>query len=285
MNGGPDYLTLRESLDADLVTISEVDLSGSVPELKVTNTSERFVLLLDGEELVGAKQNRVLNTSILLLNKSETIIPVSCTEGGRWDYRSAVFAKSGTFAPPRTVRSGKLRSVSDSLRHGWGYSSDQGRVWHDIGRMHRAAGTSSPTGAMQDAYRAKTRDLEAYSQALEIVPQQQGSLVLINGDVIGFDVVSRQSAYQTIHPQIITSYAMDALLETAVPVETPSDDKATKFLEEALLCSERRYDSVGQGYDYRFEGKQMIGSALVFERSVIHMAFFINAINAEAFRR
>ena len=80
MNGGPDYVTLQESLDAGLVTISEVDRSGSGPELKVINTSERFVLLLDGEELMGAKQNRVLNTSILLRNKSETIIPVSCTE-------------------------------------------------------------------------------------------------------------------------------------------------------------------------------------------------------------
>ena len=37
---------------------------GSVPELKVINKAEIPILLLDGEELVGAKQNRVLNTTM-----------------------------------------------------------------------------------------------------------------------------------------------------------------------------------------------------------------------------
>jgi len=43
-----------------------------VPELLVINQGERAVLLVDGEELVGAKQNRVLNTSVLVRGKSET---------------------------------------------------------------------------------------------------------------------------------------------------------------------------------------------------------------------
>lgn len=73
-NDSPEYLTLKEALDAELITITEVDASGSVPELIAINPSEHYVLLLDGEELMGAKQNRVLNTSILLRRRSETII-------------------------------------------------------------------------------------------------------------------------------------------------------------------------------------------------------------------
>src|SRR5207249_1949999 len=70
-------------------------LGGSVPRLKVVNRAELPVLLVDGEELIGARQNRVLNTSMLLKEKSETEIPVSCTEQGRWGYASWHFGHSG----------------------------------------------------------------------------------------------------------------------------------------------------------------------------------------------
>lgn len=80
LNGSPKYLTLKEALEKKLLKVKEVDEGGSVPELKVINKAKVSVLLLDGEELVGAKQNRVVNTTILLKKESETIIPVSCTE-------------------------------------------------------------------------------------------------------------------------------------------------------------------------------------------------------------
>ena len=36
-----------------------------MPELVVTNPLDEWVLLYDGEELVGAKQNRILNLTVL----------------------------------------------------------------------------------------------------------------------------------------------------------------------------------------------------------------------------
>ena len=81
----PQYLSLGEAMGKGLLTVTEVSQSGAVPELKVVNKGDLPVLLLDGEELAGAKQNRVLNTTILVIEKSETIIPVSWTEQGRWD--------------------------------------------------------------------------------------------------------------------------------------------------------------------------------------------------------
>jgi hypothetical protein len=59
---------------------TEVSAGGHVPELKVVNKGETPVLLLDGEELAGARPNRALNTTILVRGHSETIIPVTCTE-------------------------------------------------------------------------------------------------------------------------------------------------------------------------------------------------------------
>lgn len=55
---GPDYLTMKEAMDKQFLVVTEVTEGGAVPELKVLNRGERPVLLLDGEELSGAKQNR-----------------------------------------------------------------------------------------------------------------------------------------------------------------------------------------------------------------------------------
>lgn len=67
-NGQPEYVMLKDALAKKLITVVEIDQGGSVPELKVINHSDEFVLFLDGEELMGAKQNRVLNTSISYSN-------------------------------------------------------------------------------------------------------------------------------------------------------------------------------------------------------------------------
>jgi len=270
---GPEHAPLKEAMDRKLLTITEVNQGGSVPELKVINTSPLSVFLLDGEELMGAKQNRVLNTSILLGGRSETIIPVSCTEQGRWSYSSAEFAHSNIIMS-RGVRASKGRSVSSSLRTRGSYASDQGRVWGEIAGMHRKSRTSSATGAMRDVYTAKAEDLGEYLQAFEYVPQQQGSLVFINGQLVGFDIISRKATYRALHPKLVESYAIDALLAEQDSFDEASVEQAKNFFQEIQSCEESRFDSVGLGYDYRFDGENAVGSALVFEQSVIHLAFF-----------
>ena len=85
----PEYATLDEALQQGLLEVREISQAGSVPELTVVNKGDRAVFLLDGEELVGAKQSRVLNLTILVPAGRTLIIPVSCVESGRWASRSA----------------------------------------------------------------------------------------------------------------------------------------------------------------------------------------------------
>jgi len=88
---GLEYLLLDEALSENLIEIVEKDSHGSVPELRVVNESPQMILILDGEELVGAKQNRIVNTTILVSGNSTIVIPVSCVEHGRWSYDSPRF--------------------------------------------------------------------------------------------------------------------------------------------------------------------------------------------------
>src|SRR5205085_8331857 len=98
-----DYVTLEDALPLGF-RVTEVDASGAVPELAVQNPLDKDVLLFDGEELIGAKQNRILNVTVLVAARSETRIPVSCVEQGRWSARSAAFAAARHASYPELRR-------------------------------------------------------------------------------------------------------------------------------------------------------------------------------------
>jgi hypothetical protein len=273
LDQSPEYMTLKEALDEKLLIISEVSQGGSVPELKVNNKAEIPVLLLDGEELAGAKQNRVLNTTILVKEKSEIVIPVSCTEQGRWSYVSREFYDAGIVMSPK-LRMMKAHHVSASLESSREYRSDQAAVWDRIDGMAFLAQTESPTGAMKDLYEAKMHDLDEYLKAFAYVPHQKGLFVFISGELIGLDFISRERAFEKLHPKLVKSYAMEAILERKEEGRKPEKKETEDFRKEATECEEKKYESVGKGWDYRYTGKSVVGSALLVDHMVIHMAFF-----------
>jgi hypothetical protein len=79
----------------------------------VDNKGDALVLFVEGQELRGAKQNRVLNTSIMIEQHSQVPIPVSCVEQGRWSYRSRNFGSHGT-SSHSVLRQKMTKSVSRS---------------------------------------------------------------------------------------------------------------------------------------------------------------------------
>jgi hypothetical protein len=115
-SGDPDYLNLEEALQEEAVVITEVDEGGHVLELKLISRSESKVLILDGEELKGAKQNRIVNATFLIGPKMEVVIPVSCVEHGRWSYQSLDFAAGEKIPRPghHGRPAGKNRRDSES---------------------------------------------------------------------------------------------------------------------------------------------------------------------------
>jgi hypothetical protein len=270
---GLDYWTMKEAMERNLLVVSEISEGGHVPELKVSNKGDKTVLLLDGEELSGAKQNRVLNTTILLKEKSETTIPVSCTEHGRWSYSSSHFEESG-YIMSASLRSVKNASVHENLKSDRAYRSDQGAVWEGIAFQASVNQVNAPTGAMRDILEAKQEDMDEFLSRFPIIPGQHGFIVMMNGKVVGMDIVSRTEAFAVLHPKLIRSYVMDALTEKPATRKTASRKKADAFLTEITQCTENKFDSIGYGCDYRYEGKNIVGSALVHEGTVIHMAFF-----------
>lgn len=274
-NGVMSFITLSMATAAGSFTVSEASTSGSVPELLVINKGESSVLLVDGEELVGAKQNRVLNTSVLIRARSETKIPVSCVEQGRWGYTTPQFSSSKDIMAMKS-RARKSRSVSASLNEGASFHSDQGEVWQEVHKLQAKACLSSPTSAMSDVFNAYDEKLKECLAKFPCVPGQQGLLVLHKGQVAGLDLISRPEVYAQLHEKLVRSYVLEALMEQ--PGE-PEDverarDKAMNFLTDAAKASEQKFQSVGYGWDHRLHAGGLAGNALVADDHVIHAAIF-----------
>lgn len=134
------------------------------------------MLFVEGEELVGAKQNRILNTSILVAAHTKLKIPVSCVEQGRWGYRSRHFGSSGSHSPSK-VRYALRKGVSDSLKTGGGHRSNQGDVWAKVSGTHAEHGTHSDTGAMSDAFAQKQKEIDDVREKLGYVENATGVAV------------------------------------------------------------------------------------------------------------
>src|SRR3990172_9050720 len=137
------YVTLDEALERGF-RIREVSESGSVPELIAQNPTDADVLLYDGEELVGAKQNRILNVTVLVAAESMLTIPVSCVEQGRWSYRSDAFAPAPHAAYPELRRRKAARREAGRRRGGGGLPRTRGRGAREARPVGRARSGRTP---------------------------------------------------------------------------------------------------------------------------------------------
>jgi len=272
--GEPDYLILEDVLTQRLVEITEVNSAGSVPDLKLINKSANKLLVVDGEELVGAKQNRIVNATFLIAGNSEVIIPVSCVEQGRWSYRSSKFA-SGEKVMPRSMRREHQKVVAMSLNEGVGYRSDQGMIWNELAMKSERMVAHSATGAMADLFEGQKDRLGEYLKAFRLVDCQVGAAFAISGTVVGLECFGHQQTFSKFFPKLVQSYALDALDWLAESGKTQvSVESVRHFLEGVQKAPGKSHPSLGLGENVRFEDVFVTGAALVHEGRVLHLSAF-----------
>jgi hypothetical protein len=124
-----DYFTLAEALREGWAEVAEKP-AASVPELVLVNRGKSMLFVLDGEEVVGGRQNRIVNASFLVAPGSRVVLPVSCVEHGRWHGTSSRF-ESGE-AMSFALKREKEQQVRRNLRTVGAHQADQGAIWDHI---------------------------------------------------------------------------------------------------------------------------------------------------------
>jgi len=267
----PEHISLENALEDKTVEITEISEDGSVPELLFANNGKEHVLLVDGEELIGAKQNRIINLSMLVAAESKLKIPVSCVEAGRWHYKSRIFS-AGAFAPT-SMRSRTKSETMNNARSRGVYMSNQHRVWNDVDRMMGDLGTHSESSAMHDGYEAMSSRLAEYTEMMKLPSDASGYIACIGKRVLGGDVFATSETLQKKWHRIIRSVVVESI-RTGVMAEPSETEVARDFLSAASDSIAEPYSPPGIGSGVHIEGDNVIGNVLIVEEAVLHISIF-----------
>ena len=277
---GLEYLLVDEALETKKVIVEEVSEGGSVPELRMTNFSNRVVLVVDGTELVGAKQNRIVNASFLIPPESITRIPVSCVEQGRWQYRGHEFGASKHFAA-HSIRRGNAEFHKTSLKQKRGYASDQGQVWACVADMSHKMDAPTATGAMNDVFEQKQSSIEEYRKGIALEGPETGAAFFVNGIFKGIELFDRASTFGKMFPKLLSGVAVEAMMAQGERLSTrraKTSEEATEYVKRILAEVGKslfeKYEPVGVGEDWRYDAKRSFGKALHYEADLIHFSAF-----------
>ena len=289
--GPSGLLTLEEALAQGMAEVTEVSEAGTVPQLRLLNRGAEELFLLDGEELAGAKQNRILNLSLLVPGRTSLEIPVSCVEQGRWGRRG----NRDDFAGTERVAFAKLRrrnaeAVTVSLESGGRRFSDQGAVWDSIAEKSARMSVHSDTGAAAALYEGHRAALDGFVAGIASVPGQVGAAFVVNGRLAGLDLLAGPDLLARLLPKLVRSYALDALDEEIAEGEMADGEMAglasgtagmaairaavRAALERAAGLSATRHRAIGRGEDLRLSGEGLVGAALIADGAVVHLGLW-----------
>ena len=273
----PSYLLLDDALDAGLAEVSEVSDGGHVPELAFLNRSDRDILLVDGEELIGAKQNRVLNLSLLVAAGQRVVIPVSCVEAGRWAWRSQRF-EAGRRRLHASARREKMRGVSASMRERGERASHevQSAVWRSVAEKMGSYEAESETRSLHEVYASAEHRLAGVRGEFKPLTGQVGAAFFVGGRLVGLELYDAPATLAKQLPKLVDSVSFDAL-EPGVDVQSPAAPDLAQvkaLLERIASAPAKTYPSVATGEDLRIEADDLHAAALVARDRVVHLAAF-----------
>ncbi|MBX7042221.1 MAG: hypothetical protein K1X85_04890 [Ignavibacteria bacterium] len=267
-----NYISLQDAASKGGIKIEEVDEAGSVNNLKVSNLSDQYVFFSDGEILIGAKQNRVLNTSVLIEPRSVTILPVSCVEAGRWRYRSRTFAAS-EYYEPSAMRMKKMMNVSQSLKQGLKHRSDQSDVWRNVSEYESRKSFSSDTSNLSDVFESISH---SFAKNLnDIFPEVacNGLAIFIGRDIATIEAFNSSAVYAQYFPKLLRAAYMDIdLYDSGELGEIDAVNELNKAMKKVKDAKSEEHRAVAAGKEFRYHDDKMTSYRLNYEATPVHLA-------------
>ena len=270
----PVYLAsneLPEILTEGLI-IDELDAE-RVDALSVRNPTEKPILITEGEHLVGGKQNRAVNSTVLVSPLSELEIPVSCIEQGRWG-QARKYRRNFSFTP-RNVRSKLQETVNSSMLHKGSRQSHQGDVWREVDEVLDRLEVRSDTMAASDAEEVYSRDRSLFSAVDDLIklgplPKQNGIVVTHGTSVKAVELFGSHYLLAHYWGTLVRSHMLESLHDPG----PHSAERALWAIRRFGSMNHKSCPGIGMGTELRMTDQIMVGQALMLNEAVVHASMF-----------
>jgi hypothetical protein len=259
------------------LVISEASGEGVVGKLVALNNTTSFLLLTDADILTGAKQNRIINKSILLAPMSKTIVEVSCIERLRWQYKERNFKSPGTIADHDLRREKASAMGFKTSKPGEIQMGTQSAVWSHVSRKLKNTGYTNRTESYSDLIGYRMLLADKYFPACDPEKGCNGIAVLIDNNVAGIDIFGTEEVYIHYFSKIRDSaFTIAQRGKNIKPVDIHEAyykvlDTLDKY-EKAERYPEPAYK--GAGELCIADCKELVGFDLTIEKQMIHSVLF-----------
>jgi hypothetical protein len=238
----------------------------AVRALVVENPTDLPLLVYEGEEVLGAQQNRTFASSVLVAAGDTLELDVTCVEQGRWDSRR----HREHLRPSRQASDPSLRRLGRASANAIG-SADQAQVWSAVACRMAAHGVASPSAAMSDVFDRRRRDIDSLGAAATHLDGQVGAVAAVAGRPVVLDLVSRAEAFASLLPRLAQGYALDALER---PELEPDNEAAEAFLCHALRMPRLETRTPGMGCGVAIGSTALLGGGLEHAGELIQLSAF-----------
>jgi hypothetical protein len=277
------YLDLVEdAISKRDVRITETSDRGEVPVLKVENEGGQPVVILEGEELVGGKQNRVVNTTVIVMPGSSFEIPVSCMEAGRWAYRRREFDSGEALFRARS-RAIQKESVIACMREEGGFRSDQRAIWNEVSQSLGEMGASSSTSDFRAGRERMSLRIEEFVDGFRATERQVGGVFISSAGVLGMELLGTPDLFKRASGKIVRSFAFEVLSEENI--KDIRSDETESWWKKVLNASISMHPSPGPGDIVKLNDPDLIGSGLLWNHALVHFSCFPANASSDIVRR
>jgi len=252
--------TVAEALPTGRASFQEL-APPEVDRVVFDNGGEAPVFMLDGEEITGALQNRIITASLICAPRSREEIDVVCVEENRWDEIGDF--QTGEYSYPG-IRSILAQSRNREI-------DVQQAIWREVDRKITVTKTRSQTSSMHDIFVNLRDEVDRYLEGFESLNHGTVGFVAVCGDrILGADLFGNAALYRKLERKLIRGYALDAIEFRTPAKKNPAASDFLTALTKILKPGTTRNLNIS------LKGRGISGQALFRGGDLVHVSAFPN---------